>query len=814
MRVLWQDLQYALRLFRKKPGFTLIAILTLGLGIGANTAVFSVVNAFLLRPLPYKDPDRLVVVQRTAASAEYDAVDSYPVFGDVRDQSESLDEVAAFSWRRLTLEGADGPEIVFGSSVTANFFSVVGATPLLGRAFLSGEDEPGKPPLVILSHGLWQRRFGADPNVVGRTFTSDKETVEIVGVMPPDFKFDLLPEIPRVEFWMPMNANPRMRASRNISWLRIIARLAPDATLAQTRAELGVIAERIREDAGKPSASSPVRLREDFSLSAIPVKDFFVGEAQKPLLTLLGAVGFVLLIACVNVANLLLAHGVGRQKEIAIRAVLGANRRRLISQMLTESLLLSLAGGLLGLLFVTWLLEVVVWLTPKYLVRMEEITLDGRVFLFTLLASLCTGVVFGLLPALQASKVDLQSTLKSGAAAGGVALRGFRNLLVVAEVALAVILLVGAGLMVNSFIRLTNVPVGFDPENVLSLQLNMLARTKEPEQRAFAREAVERLQSLPGVTSAALIDSLPVEGGSTVSNKRSKMLAAPLAGDADAEIKIEAHFATPEYFQAMGIRLVSGRFFTDDDTAATPPVVVVSEWLARQAWQGEDPIGKRLLWNWAEGQQPTVIGVVADVRQSNLSEEPSPILYAPFDQSPQGVVAAVVRTTVEPSSLTPAVREQILATDGRVAIGKVMTVEQKLSESVAQPRFYTVLLGWFGMAGMLLALIGLYGVISYSVSQMTHEVGIRIALGAQRRDILKLVVGHGFVLTITGIALGVGGAFALSRLLGSLLFGVTATDPVTYAVVCTLLLVTALLACYLPARRATRVDPMAALRYE
>jgi putative ABC transport system permease protein len=810
MNTLWQDLQYALRLFWKKPGFTVIAVLTLGLGIGANTAVFSVVNTFLLQPLPYHEPDSLIRVQRSSDKAEYQSVYSYPVFRDVREQSQSFENVAAFAYSRITLEGSDGPEMVFGSTVTSDFFSVLGVAPMMGRAFLPGEDEPNKPKLVILSYGLWQRRFGADPEIIGQTINSNKQTFEIVGVMSPDFKFDLLPEIPEVEFWTPLNPTAGAMEHLGLNWLQIVARLKPESTITQTRTELEVIADQIRQKAGQSTAKG--KLTDNFALGAITLREFFVGDAQKPLLVLLGAVGFVLLISCVNVANLLLAHGVGRQKEIAIRAVLGANRRRLVWQMLTESLLLSLAGGALGLLLVMWSLKLIAWLTPKWMTRMEDITLDQKVFLFTLAASLFTGILFGLLPSLHASKPDLQTTLKQSATTASVAMSGFRSFLVISEVALAVILLIGGGLMINSFIRLTNIDVGFKSENVLSMEMRMLSRTKEPEQGAFIHEVVERVKGLPGVKDVAFIDSLPTEGGSTISNSRSKLIEGAVAGDLDSQITIAPLYATPEYFRTMGITLIRGRLFTDADSTDSQPVVVISERLAQTAWPGEDPIGKRLLWNWKKDQKPIVIGLVADVRQYN--KEPLPILYAPFDQSPDSHGFLAISASTDPSNLTPSIRNQILETDPRVVVDNVMMMDERLGNLVAQPRFYAVLMGWFGTMGMLLSVIGLYGVISYSVNQRTHEVGIRLALGAKRSDILKLVVGQGLVLATIGIALGLAGAFGLSRLLSTLLFGVTPTDPTTYLVVSFLLLATALLACYLPARRATRVDPLVALRYE
>jgi predicted permease len=813
MSTLWQDLRYALRLFGKRPGFTLVAIFTLAIGIGANTAVFSVVNAFLLRPLPYRDPSRLLLIQAEGVPGEKESVYSYPVFNEVRAGSQSFDGVAAFAYKWLTLDGGDAPEKVLGSNVTGNYFAVLGVSPMLGRAFSPGEDEPGKPSLAILSYGLWQRRFNGDKNVVGQTITSDKKTFEIVGVMPPGFKSDLQPDLPKVEFWTTLNPSAGMTTARNVNWLHLVARLKPAASVAQARAELAVIAERFRQGASQPSDYKG-KISDNFALNAVTLNEYFVGNARKPLLVLLGAVAFVLLIACANVANLLLAHGVGREREIAIRAVLGANRRRLVSQMLTESVLLSLAGGLLGTLLVAWLMGAITWLTPKWMTRMEQIGFDRRVFLFTLGASLATGVVFGLLPSLHGSKPDLQSALRLGTSTAGGVRSGLRGLLVVAEVALAVVLLVGAGLMVNSFVRLTRVNVGFTPENVLTLKFDALAREKEPEQAAFAQEVVQRIQALPGVRQAAVIDSLPTEPGSTQSNSRGKFLEGALVGDPEEKLTIEAHYATPGYFQTMGIRLIRGRLLTDADAAGSQPVVVVSEQLARDAWHGEDPVGKRLLWNWAKDQTPLVVGVVSDVRQSNLSREAGPALYAPFSQSPSSQGFIAIRTATDPMNLASAVRNDILAMDRRVVLADVMTLDERLGDLVAQPRFFAVLLGWFGATGMLLSLVGLYGVLSYSVSQMTREIGIRVALGAERRDILRLVAGHGLVLTFAGLALGLAGALALSRLLGGILFDVSPTDPATYATISLLLVATALAACYIPARRATKVDPMVALRYE
>jgi putative ABC transport system permease protein len=822
---MFQDLRFGVRVLLKKPGFALVAVFTLALGIGANTAIFSVVNAVLLKPFPYREPDGLVMIERKSDASSFNDIHSYPVYQNLREQSWSFEGVAAFRLRALTLSGADGPEMAPGARVASNFFSVLGVSPLLGRAFLPGEDQANQPNLVILSHGLWQRRFGADPNVIGQMLVAEKqpapravgqapeaetESFQIVGVMPPDFKFDRSAST-KAEFWTPLSPNPRASTFWNINEWMILARLKPETSLAQARAELDVVAERIRQTAFRETK----RFDEKFGLSAVTLREYLVGDTKKPLLALLGAVGCLLLIACVNVANLLLAHGVGLQKEIVIRAVLGASRRRLITQMLTESLLLSLSGGVLGWLLVRWSLQGIVWLVPKEIIFMEELSLDQRVFFFTLAASLLTGLLFGLVPALRASKPDLQATLKMGASTSGETLGGFRNLLVVAEVALALMLLAGGGLMINSFLRLTSMDTGFNPENVLSLQLNPLSRQTAPEQIAFAQEVIERVQGAPGVQAAGLIDQLPISGGGNrQSNKRRELLPEPFAGDPEEELEFEPRAVTPGYFPTMGIRLLKGRLFMEADTAAAQSVILVSERMAQQFWPGEDPVGKQLRWGSRKDDRASVIGVVSDVRHHHLSRPPTPILYAPFSQNPDSYLTLAVRFSSDPATLIPALRSQILAVDRCAVIRDVMTMEQRLGELVAQPRFYALLFGWFGAMALLLAVLGLYGVISYTVGQRTREMGIRIALGAQRRDILKLVVGHGSILTLAGILLGLGGAFALTRVLKSLLFNVGTTDPLTFASVAVLLALVSLLACWLPARRATKVNPMDALRYD
>jgi len=822
---MFQDLRFAVRILLKKPGFALIAVFTLALGIGANTAVFSVVNAVLLKPFPYREPDKLVVLQRTDGSSSFREIMSHPVYHNLREQNRSFEEVAAFRARNLALAGADGPELLYGARVSSSFFSVLGVAPALGRAFLPGEDQPNQPKLIILSHGLWQRRFGGNPNVIGQNFVAEKqsaarilgqptaadnESFQIVGVMPQGFRFNLS-ALKQAEFWTPLEPPASARSQWGINELQIIARLKPETNLAQARADLGLVSQQIKQTVRQESG----KFYDKFNLNAVTLRESVSGDTQKPLLILLGAVGCVLLIACVNVANLLLAHGVGRQKEIAIRSVLGAGRRRLVTQMLTESLLLSLAGGILGWLLVRWSLQGIIWLVPKEIVRMEELSLDRQVFFFTLAASLLTGLLFGLAPAWRASRPNLQATLKLGTSTSGETLGNFRNLLVVAEVALALILLIGGGLMINSFLRLTRVDAGVNTENVLSLQLNLLSRQTEDERVAFAREVIERLRSVPGIQEAGLIDHIPLgRGYVSQSDKRGKLLPVPFAGNPDEELEFEPRIATPGYFPAMGISLVSGRFFTETDTSASEPVILVSETMARQFWPGENPLGKRLRWGSRKDGQPIVIGVVSDVRHHNLNQAPTPILYAPFNQEPDSYISLAVRALTDPNALISIVRNQVLAVDRRTVISDVMTMQQRLGSLVEQPRFYALLFGWFGAMALLLSVIGLYGVISYTVSQRMREMGIRIALGAQRRDILKLVIGHGLVLTAIGIALGLAVSLALARILKSLLFDVSVTDPVTFASVAILLVAVSLLACWLPARRAMKVDPILALRLD
>lgn len=811
-----QDVRYALRLLAKKPSFAAIAMLTISVGIGANTAIFSVVNSFILRPLPFTEPDRLIMVQKNSAVADYGfSVYSYPVFNELREQAQTLDGITAFASGRFTFDGSEGPETVWGNRVTGNFFTVLGVTPILGRGFVAGEDGPNQPQRIVLSYSLWQRRFGGDPHVIGQSIVDGQQTAEIIGVMPEGFKFDLWPEFPKIEFWTSLNPSPGMVTAKNINWLRMIGRLRQGAGVDQSRSELGVIAERIREAASSLAAPNP-RLPADFAISAVTVRDFFVGPANQPLLVLFGAVGFVLLIACVNVANLLLAQGVGRQKELAIRSALGASRGRLVRQNLTESLVLSITGGFIGLLLVTWSIKLISSLTPAWMMRMQEISVDLRVLLFAGAVSIVTGVLFGFLPSLFASRPDLQAVLRQSGSRSGARIGGFRSALVIAELAFAVVLLVGAGLMMKSFLRLTSVDLGFVSENILTVRMNMLARQKEPDQIAFAQELLPRVKAMPGVTDAALVGVVPTEPTSSQTNKRRAVVEGPLSGDPDEEVTIRHMPATESYFHLMGIRLIKGRLFGETDTAAAPPVVVVTEQTAREFWPGEDPIGKRLLWSWVDGQRPTVIGIVSDVRvyDSNKDPEPTSFVYSSFYQSPERSAYLAVRTADDPTKLTETIRSQILGLDRRVVVDNISTMDARLGKQVAQPRFYSILLGCFAAIGTLLSILGLYGVISYLVSQRTHEMGIRIALGAQNRDILRLVLGRGLALTVAGLAVGLAGAVALTRLLESVLFEVTPADPVTYAGVSILLLGFAALAYYVPARRATKVDPVIALRNE
>jgi putative ABC transport system permease protein len=809
MNSLIQDLRFSFRMLLKKPAFTLIVAFALALGIGANTAIFSVINAVLLRPLPYKNPENLVWLRETNPKSDIkDEPASPPNYLDWKTSGQSFEDMGAFVSTTLTLSSGGEPERIPAVYVTEGFFSVLGVSAAAGRVFTPEEDKPGSNRVILLSHSLFNRRFGADPSIIGNAITINGNPYTVVGVLPANFKNPRPADRKPPEVWVPLAVNYNEQARRG-DYLSVIARLKPGATVEQARAEMDTITNRLEQQ--YPDTNT------GWSATVTPLHERFVGDVRPALMLLLGAVGFLLLIACANVANLLLARSTARQKEIAIRSALGARRGRIVQQLLTESLLLSLAGGALGLLIAFWGVDALTSLSLGSIPRLNEVGVDGRALGFTLGVSLLTGVIFGLLPALQASNPNLNETLKEGGrsyneGAGGGRLR---NALAATEVALALMLLIGAGLMVRSFMRLQNVDAGFNPQRTLTAGL-FLPSTKYkegPQVAAFFKELLGKAQSLPGVESAGAIDTLPLSGGGDVIAfvVEGHPPLQPTDDTPDAEYRV----VTNDYFRTMGIPLLRGRFLEDQDNANAPWAMVINETMARRYFPDEDPIGKRI--NTGDPQKSpwrTVVGIVRDTRHESLSAEPYSQMYAAHAQIPRRALSLVLRTSSDPMSLVSALRGEVADMDKDLPMSNVMTMEQILSESIAQPRFNMMLITIFAVVALALASVGVYGVISYSVSQRTHEIGVRIALGAQPGDIFKMVLGQGLKLSLLGVGAGLVAAFALTRVMSGLLYGVQATDPVTFAIIPAILTAIALLASYIPARRATKVDPMVSLRYE
>ncbi len=798
MNSLWQDLRYGARALLKAPNFSLIAVTTLALGIGANTAIFSVVNAVLLKPLPFKEPERLVMAWNRGVEAA--GGDRTPLavadLLDWRAKSRSFAEIEAFQSTMYNYSGGDSPERVQAAVVTVNFFSMLGALPSLGRAFTPDEGQPGAQRVVLLSDGFWRKYFAADHQVVGRAINLNGASFTVIGVMPAALDFPNKD----VELWTPLQLQQPTR--RGPYFLTGAARLKPGVSLNQARAEALTL---------KSSFEGTI----DFNI--LPVNDFIVGDVRLALLVLLGAVTLVLLIAAVNVANLMLARSASRAKEISIRAALGASRVRIIRQLLTESLLLALAGGLLGTLWSLWGVKLLLKMAPDNIPRLSQIGIDGRALVWTALVSLLTGVLFGLAPAWQSSRLSLNATLKEGGRSGADSpgKRRWRNLLVVSELALAVMLLIGAGLLVKSFRRLQQVDPGVDTDRVLTMQLALRGPQYADSQQiaAFYARLLERVQGLPGVRAATVSNSLPpnsaefsddftIEGRPTAPNQ-----PPPVA----YVIRVSL-----DYFRAFGIPLRSGRYFNAADSRDAPRATIINETLARKFFPNEDPIGKRI--NMGDERQPSiwqVAGVVGDVKYTGLAGESQPAIYQPLVQATTGNVFLSVKTEgADPLGLAAAVRNEIRSLDRELPVARVGALKQRFATAVAQPRFGATLVALFAALALILASIGVYGVISYSVTQRMHEMGIRIALGARSRDVLALVVKQGMTLTVIGLGLGLSASFALTRLMKSLLFGVSATDPLTFIIISLLLTSVALLACFVPARRATKADPMIAMRSE
>ncbi|MGI9179681.1 MAG: ABC transporter permease [Longimicrobiaceae bacterium] len=810
---LLQDLRFAARSLAKNPGFTAVAVLTLALGIGANTAIFSVVNSVLLRPLPYADADRVVMVWNSLSNSEKVWL-SEPELMDYRAGVRSFEQLAAYRPADVNLTGNAEPERLAAARVTANLFDALGSRPLIGRTFTAKEDLPDRDDVAVLGYGLWQRRFGGDPGVIGRTVQLNGRTRTVVGVMPRDFKLPAdFQSDGTSEIWLPLALNPDSLGGRGRHYLHGVARLRPGATPAQATAELRVLTQRW--------VAEGVVNDEQFTAVSVPIREEVVGSIRPALLILFGAVGFVLLIACANVASLLLARADERRKEIAVRTALGAGRGRIIGQLLTESLFLAALGGAVGLL-VAWLgVGALMSLAPASLPLLETAALDGWVLAFTAAIALLTGVLFGAVPALQAVRRDLVAPLKEGgrASTGGRSRQRVRGSLVVAEVALSVVLVIGAGLLVRSFWELRQIELGFDPDNVLTLQLS-LPPADYPDADAmigFYRQLIERVEALPAVRSAGAAGLLP--------------LAQSIGDwgiDLEGRIRDENNrfhgylqIVTPGYLETMRQPLVSGRLVEHGDREDALPAVVVNETMAQRYWPGESAVGKRIRIRASdEGPWFTVVGVVGNVRHNAIVEEPRNEMYFPHAQLPLALggtlntMTVVVRTTSDPLAVAGTVRETIRALDPNLPIANLRSMDHVVGEAFAEPRFTMVLLAVFAVIALLLGAIGIYGVIAYAVGRRTHEIGIRMALGAGAGTILRMVVGQGVVLVGLGVTLGVLAAFGVTRVLSSLLYGVTTTDLATFVAVPLLLLSVALLASYLPARRATRVDPMIALRSE
>jgi putative ABC transport system permease protein len=809
VETIWQDLRYALRTLRKSPGFTAIAVLALGLGIGANAAVFSVVNAVLLRPLPYKNPDKLVIVE----SGAYDTV-APANYLDWKKQSTVFESMGAAEFWTPDLTGRDKPEQLYALHLTPDIFPMLGVAPQLGRTLLPEKDQPGKEHVAVIGYGLWQRRFAGDSGVLGQKIVLDGESYTIVGVMPREFRFAPF-WATRAEIWAPLVLAPRT-ADRNGASLRVFARLRPGIDVAQGRAEMSTLTERLEK--AYPGTNKGYTLT--------PLMEKVVGDVRPALTMLLGAVGFVLLIACANVAHMLLARAAGRQKEIAIRAALGAGRSRLIRQLLTESLLLSLAGGALGLLLSGWGIQVLLALSPGNLPRIEQIGLDRHALVFVLGISLFSSVFFGLAPALQGSRFDLNEGLResSRGSTEGIRRNRFRSLLIVSEFALALVLLVGAGLAIRSFLRLQSVDPGFRPNNLLTMVVSVTGSAEsQPGHRAnFYQNLLRDVRSLPGVESASAINHAPLIGDTWGFPYSIEGRPATRPGEG---LSATYRVSLPGYFQTMGIPLERGRDFTEQDNLSAPGAIIINDRLARTYFPGADPIGKRITLDDLDKNPAwlTIVGVVKDVKQGDWAAQAKPEIYLPYLQSHTylenpsshfAYLTLVVRTAGSPSSLASAIDDRVWAYDKNLPISQVETMEQAVAESVAQPRFYLVMLTVFAGTALLLAAVGIYGVMSYSVARRTHEIGIRMALGARPADVLRLVVGQALALAVAGVSIGLAASLVLTRELASILYGVRATDPLTFIVVAMILTMVAVLASFLPARRAMKVDPLVALRYE
>jgi len=804
MEAIFKDMRYGVRSLGKHPGFTAVAVITLALGIGANTAIFSVVNAVLLKPLPFSDPERLVWVWDTHPQLAKIPT-SLPDFLGWKEQNRSFEHLAAFTSGKMFVDAGDGTTDTPIALVTPELFSVFQVSPILGRTFTEEETLPGRFRVAVLSHAMWQSRFGSDPNVTARTIQLNGAAYTIIGVMPPGFSY---PD--RAELWRPLPIDPA-KLDPGPHYLKVVGRLKPGVTLAQAQADMSIIAARLSQQNREKNAGHGVKLER--------LTNVVVGDIGLALYVLLGAVGFVLLIACANLANLMLARVGARQKEIAVRTALGASRLRIVRQLLIESIMLAIVGGLVGLLLAFWAVSWVVSLSADTIPRVHEISVDPRVAGFTLLVSVLTGLLFGLAPAIQVSRPDLTDALKeSGRSTAGLRRNRLRSTLVVSEVALSLVLLVGAGLMIRSFAKLNQVDPGFKPAQVMTLGVSLL-RTKYPEDEQVAQaysQILEHAAAVPGVESVAAISDLPLTG-SNISDSFTIEGRPPIAKE--TEPSTEYHIVTPRYFESMGIPLLSGRDFAQNDTRQSPNVVVINDVFARRHFVGENPLGHRLKLQGQERDPLVIIGVVGNVRQLGLDERLTPELYVPLLQDPlspdyQRSMTLVVRSKSDPGAIAGSLRAAVTSVDKSLPVYELKPMTEHLRDSLARRRFNLILLTVFSCVALALAAVGIYGVISYGVTQRTHEMGIRMALGAKPRDVLSLVVRQAMLLALGGVGIGLLASWALTRLMKGLLFSVSVTDPMTFVAIAVLMTLIALLACLIPALRATRVDPLVALRYE
>jgi putative ABC transport system permease protein len=818
---LWQDLRYGARMLLKQPLFTLVAVIALALGIGANSAIFSVVNGILLRPLPYDESERLMALSERGKQMDGMSI-SYPNFTDWKAQNQTFDQIAVYNRASYNLTGIGEPERLLAAQASAELFSVLRVSPAKGRVFTSDEDKPGGEPVVVLSYGLWQRRFGGDEKILDQTISLNDRNYTVIGVMPQKFLFPS-----RIEMWVPvgpLSDQESWKQRGNHPGLYGVARLKPGVTVEQARADMDTVAEGLEQRYPDSNTGNRVTIT--------PLLENYVRDIRPALWILLGAVGLVLLIACANVANLLLARATSRQKEIAVRLALGASRWRIIRQLLTESVLLSFIGGSIGLLLAQWGIDLILAISPNDIPRAREINLDMGVLAFTFGISFLTGLIFGIVPALQATRFDVHETLKETGRGNSGRHQWVRSSLVVVEIATTLVLLVGAGLLIRSFYQLQQVNPGFSYDSLLSFSVSLPQKkyATDDQQVNFFRQALQNIQALPGVKEVGLASGLPLGNNGWQTSFRVEGQPPPEPGKSPL---MEACLASPDYFKAMGIRLIKGRYFTEQDnrshvteektrgktedeiSLAGLNAMIIDEEFARRYWPDEEAVGKHIRLGGDQGPLIEVVGIVGRVKMEGLNTDSNRVQgYFPFFQIPSSGMTVIIKSSVEPTQMIAAARQQILAVDPHQPVYEIRTMDEIKSESIASERLNLTLLSIFAGVALILALVGVYGVMSYAVTQRTHEIGIRMALGAQTGNVMKMVIANGMKMAIIGIVIGLGGAFAVTRVMQNLLFGVSATDLLTFVSVPVILVGVALVACFVPALRATKVDPMIALRYE